>query len=461
MEQLSILLIDDDPVFQKITSTVLKKEYTVYEADNAKQGFEILAKTSIDLLITDYRLPDMDGLGIIMSVKAKYPELEVIMITSQAETEVVVQAMRAGAIDFFTKPFNMVDIKLAMERTKRYTTLKNKLRSIEMYNSALSYDLNGERGYELISVSPQMENIKDIMYKVAQTHDTSVIITGESGTGKELIARGIHIMSDRKNNYFGAVNTSAIPETLFESEFFGHKKGAFTGAIAERAGWFEVANKGTLFLDEIGDMHPNLQIKLLRVLEDRRFIKVGSQKENSFDIRIVAATNKPKEDLTSGKDFRLDLYHRLGTFEIYVPPLRDRVEDIPVLLKHFVNHFSGRMKKKIAKIDNEVINYLCAYKFPGNVRELRNITERATILCDDKTLTLDHFQVDRVSNVHEQAQIRTFEPEIFDLEELEKKTILKALERTDNNKSQAAELLNIKWNALHRRLQKHGIELNE
>jgi len=278
--------------------------------------------------------------------------------------------------------------------------------------------------------------------------------------GKELVARGIHLMSERKDNHFGAVNMSAIPESLFESEFFGHKKGAFTGAISDRAGWFEIADKGTLFLDEIGDMPMNLQIKMLRVLEDRKFIKVGSQKEQSFDCRLVAATNKDVQEMKSGKEFRLDLFHRLGTFEIFVPPLRQRVVDIPILIEHYVNIFAGRMRKKIEGIDSGTMDTLKQYPFPGNVRELRNLTERAVILCDTGTINIDHFP-----NINDSGSAATpnvdFHTEIFDLEEIEKRTILKALEKVDYNKSAAAELLNIKWNALHRRLQKFNIVLPE
>ena len=295
------------------------------------------------------------------------------------------------------------------------------------------------------------------MNMVAQTPDTSVLIIGDSGTGKELVARGIHNLSNRKDEFFGAVNMSAIPEALFESEFFGHKKGSFTGAISDKAGWFETANGGTLFFDEIGEMSMLLQVKLLRVLEDRKFTKVGSQTEQKFDIRILAATNKKTEELTDGKIFRLDLLHRLGTFIIHLPPLCERKDDLHELAYYFLNSLSKKLNKNISKIHSSVFDLLNTSTFPGNIRELKNLIERAVIICQGNELLPLHFNSIGLLNPNFASTTPT--SNIFDLKELEKQTIIAALERTHFNISEAARLLNLEWNALYRRIQKHNIAL--
>lgn len=458
-DQLNILVLDDDNLYRKLASSILRADFTVYTASVPSKAFEIFQNAKVDILICDFQLPEMNGLEVVKKVKEMYPDVEIIMISAEANMDTVIEALRLGAVDFFRKPFNFDSVKISIEKTKKFVALNSQLRQSELSNKLLAKELKEKEGFEIISKSKAMDDIKKIMYKVAQSKDTSVIITGESGVGKELVARGVHLMSERHKNHFGAVNMSAVPEALFESEFFGHKKGAFTGAISDRAGWFEIADKGTLFLDEIGDMPMNLQIKMLRVLEDRKYIKVGSQKEQSFDVRLVAATNKDVNEMKSGKDFRLDLFHRLGTFEIFVPPLRQRTEDIPVLIEHYVNVFAGRMRKKIDVIDENAMALLKSYPFPGNVRELRNLTERAVILCDSGVITTEHFP-----NIDTQSKPNTdalFNSEIYDLELIEKQTILRALEKADYNKSAAAELLNIKWNALHRRLVKFNIPLPE
>jgi len=451
---LSILILDDDPTYRTLAKSFLAKNFKVYTASKPSEAFTIATERKIDILISDFQLPEMNGLEVIKKVKSEYEDIEIIMISSEADMDVVIEAMRIGAFDFFKKPFEFEDIRIAIERTKKYAELKTRLRSFESSNKLLSSELKKRDGLDIINISPSMENVKTIVQKVAQTENTSVLITGESGTGKELIARGIHYLSERKDKYFGAVNTSAIPDELFESEFFGHKKGAFTGAISDRKGWFEIADKGTLFLDEIGDMPSNLQIKLLRVLEDRKFIKVGSQQEQSFDIRIVAATNKDINELKSGKDFRLDLFHRIGTFEIFLPPLRERREDIPLLIEHFINYFSERMRKKIDGYNDDVKSLLLNYDFPGNIRELRNLMERAMILCESDTLQKNDFpQLQQT----ELPVLEKRDDDLFDLEQIEKNAIVRALEKTGNNKAMAAELLNIQWNALHRRMTKYGL----
>lgn len=451
---LNILIIDDDPIYRRLSSSILKERFNVFTVETPSVGFQTLKANRIDYVICDYRLPEMDGLEVLARIKADYPQVEVIMISDSGDMDTVIEALRRGAVDYFKKPFTPADIWMAIEKTRKYSELKKSYHSELNKNTQLKKLVDSEFGVEMIGSSKIIADTKNQMRMVAQTPDTSVLILGESGTGKELVARGIHNLSKRKDEFFGAVNMSAIPENLFESEFFGHKKGSFTGAISDKAGWFETANKGTLFLDEIGEMTPNLQVKLLRVLEDRTYTKVGTQSSNKFDIRIVAATNKPIEQISGGKEFRIDLFHRVGTFIIYLPPLRERKSDIPELVKYFVEMFSKKMGKNISQIQPKVFELLKDYNFPGNIRELRNIIERAVILCYDDTLRVDSFSLMNSFETIEQAK---FKVETFDLEEIERLTILKALEVSNNNKSEAARLLNIEWNALYRRLQKFGI----
>ncbi len=453
---LSILIIDDDPLYRRLSSSILKEKFNVYTVDAPSAGFQILKMQHIDYLICDYRLPEMDGLDVLAKVKSEYPQVEVIMISDSGDMDTVIEALRRGAVDYFRKPFTPADIWMSIEKTRKYTELKKSYNSEKNKNTQLKKLVDSEFGVEMIGSSKIIADTKNQMRMVAQTPDTSVLILGESGTGKELVARGIHNLSKRKEEFFGAVNMSAIPENLFESEFFGHKKGSFTGAIGDKAGWFETANKGTLFLDEIGEMTPNLQVKLLRVLEDRTYTKVGTQASNHFDIRIVAATNKPIEIISGGKEFRIDLFHRVGTFIIYLPPLRERKSDIPELVRYFVDMFAKKMSKNIQTIQPQVFEMLSEYNFPGNIRELRNIIERAVILCFDDTLRVESFTLMNIMTMHEKSEICY---DTYNLEEIERRAILKALEVSNNNKSEAARLLNIEWNALYRRMQKFNISV--
>jgi DNA-binding NtrC family response regulator len=448
--ELNILIIDDDPVYRKLSSSILKERYQVFVADCPSAGFQILKKEKIDFVICDYRLPEMDGLQVLEIVKKEYPSIELIMISDSGDMNTVITALRSGAVDYFKKPFTPAEIWMSIERTRKYAELRKSYHSEKNKNVLLKEEINHELGVSIVGSSRAVVEIKSQMQMVAQTPDTSVLIIGESGTGKELVARGIHNLSKRNEEFFGAVNMSAIPENLFESEFFGHKKGSFTGAIGDKAGWFETTNKGTLFLDEIGEMPVSSQVKLLRVLEDRTFTKIGTQSQQKFDIRIVAATNKSIEEISGGNNFRLDLFHRIGTFIIQVPPLRERKEDIFDLTNYFIQNFSKKMGKSIDAIHPEVVDLFNKYSFPGNIRELRNIIERAVILCTGNKLLPQHFSLFN-------SPAKNVQNEMFDLEEIEKQTILRALERTRNNKAEAARLLNIEWNALYRRLQKYKI----
>lgn len=453
-QNLNILIIDDDPVYRRLSGSILKDRFNVYTADKPSAGFDVLKAQKIDFVICDYRMPEMDGLDVLERIKTSYPNIELIMISDSGNMDTVIEALRRGATDYFKKPFSPTDIWLSIERSLKYSKLKQSYNAEKNKNNHLRQLVDREFGVEMIGSSQLMKDILVQMRMVAQTPDTSVLILGESGTGKELVARGIHNLSSRNSEFFAAVNMSAIPEALFESEFFGHKKGSFTGAIADKVGWFETANKGTLFLDEIGEISANLQVKLLRVLEDRTFTKVGTQLSQKFDVRILAATNKSIEELSAGASFRLDLYHRIGTFIIYLPPLRERKDDIPELVDHFVKIFSQKLGKNIKQVKPEVYEMLKNYNFPGNIRELKNIMERATILCNDDELRKEHFLL--TGSI---AKNSSLEMDTFNLEELEKNAIVNALKKAKYNKAEAARLLNIEWNALYRRLQKYHIEL--
>jgi len=456
MSLLNILILDDEVgIRQELEDFFTISDYSVKTASKPSEAFQILQKNEIDIAIVDVQLPEMSGLEVLKKIKKTYPEIEVIMITGHGDMDVVIQSLRAGAFDYFKKPFRIMEIKNSVEKTKKFIELNKKLVSAKQTSSFLSQELNAQIGTSLIGKSRQIQMVIDLINKVAKFDDTSVLITGESGTGKELVARSIHLLSNRNNTYFYPVNCSAVPENLFESEFFGHKKGSFTGATENKQGWFEIAHRGTLFLDEIGDMPLSQQIKFLRVLEDKKIRKIGSHQEINVDVRIVSATNKNLKDLTEKSQFRLDLFHRLNMFSIHIPPLRDRKEDIPILLEYFSKEFSQKMRKPIHKIENEVYSVLSEYKFSGNVRELKNLVERAVILSGDGILHLKHFPILKKEVM--KNSISDSEDFCFDLEKNEKNLINKALFKSKYNKTKASELLNISWYALNRKMKKFGL----
>ncbi|WP_421919855.1 sigma-54-dependent transcriptional regulator [Marinifilum sp.] len=458
INNLRILILDDEQLVRDEISEFLDDpNFKIFKARTPSEAFQIMDRNEIHIAIVDVNLPEMNGLEVLEKIKKEYPDIEVIMISGYSEMDSVIHSMRLGASDFFTKPFRLRDVEHSIERTKKFVSLNKSLQEVKRNYSIISKEFYEAMGYEIVGESSHMKNLINLIGKVAKTENTSVLITGESGTGKELVARAIHYLSSRKENCFYAVNCSAIPETLFESEFFGHTKGAFTGASDTKTGWFEAANKGSLFLDEIGDMQLNLQTKFLRVLEDRKIRKVGSNIEIPFDTRIIAATNQNLEELSNEKGFRLDLYHRISSFVIHLEPLRNRREDIPLLLDYFVNYFNRVMGKNISEVDEAVVRKLLAYEFPGNVRELKNMVERAVIICDSSKLNLYHFQMNHVQE-EESNHYHYPTAEILDLEMVEKNCIIKALEKSNNNKSKAADLLNITWQSLDRRIKKHKIE---
>jgi DNA-binding NtrC family response regulator len=458
MENLKILILDDEKLYrEEIGEFLSDNKFLIRKASKPSEAFEVLKNNDIDIAILDIRLPEMSGLDVLQRIKDEYPNIEVIMISGHGDMDSVIQAMRLGATDYFSKPFRLLDVLSAIERTKRFVELNNRLKEIESNYQFVSGKLNEVYGHNLIGSSQAMKEVTEMIARVAKSDTTSVLITGESGTGKELVAKAIHYLSPRKDNYFYAVNSSAITETLFESEFFGHAKGSFTGASENKTGWFEVANKGTLFLDEIGDLPMGLQTKFLRVLEERKISRVGTHKEIDIDVRIVAATHQDLEKLTEERRFRLDLFHRLNSFVINIPPLRERKEDIPTLLSFFIEEYAKKMGKKIKGIDDSVFEALVLYKFPGNVRELRNMAERAIILCDGNRIKPVHFQLTKI------AKYKNVDPdeEIYDLDVIERNAIVKAIKKANYNKSGAARLLKITFQSLDRRIKKFDLKFEK
>jgi DNA-binding NtrC family response regulator len=397
-------------------------------------------------------MPGMNGLEFTERALKLDSELEVILITGHGDMDAAIAALRTGIADFITKPFRLEEIQRALVRTRRYVEMKQRMENAEWRSRLANRDLLALYDQPLVGDSPGMHRVLDAIEKIAAYPDTTVLITGKSGTGKELVARAIHGLSARREQRFQPVNTGAIPESLFESQFFGHVRGAFTGAAENHPGWFEASDGGTLFLDEIGEMPASMQVKLLRVLEDGMVCRVGSTREFKVDVRLIAATNRDLRTAVANGSFRADLYHRLDAFRIDIPPLRDRMDDIPLLLSHFTEWHARKLCKPIPEIDSAVIGHLTGYSFPGNVRELSNMVERALILCTGTRLTTSHFPLEPGA-VNERDSGSG-----FDLEALERETIRRALVQAGGNRSRAATLLNLSWQSLDRRLKKHGLE---
>jgi len=455
MDKLKILVIDDEKRVREEVREFLTPTFDVFMAEYPSVATSILEEENIDIAILDIKMPEIDGLSYLQKLNKEYPELEVIMITGHGDMDNVILAMRYGACDFLNKPFRLMDLHAAIERTKRFIKLNRDLAELKKNYSLISKLLQANLGTEIIGQSRAIKNIIKMMSRVAGSYDTAVLVTGESGTGKELVARGIHYMSSRKDLPFYDLNCSAIPENLFESEFFGHVKGSFTGALDNKIGLFETADKGAVFLDEVSEMPLHLQTKLLRFLDNKTLRRLGSHKDVKVDVRVIAATNSNTDLLLDEGKFRRDFFHRLNTFHIHIPPLRERKDDISVLAKHFLKVMTKKMNKDISYIDEKVIQRFYVYSFPGNVRELKNMVERAVILCDGDVLLMKHFPV-----FYHEADVDD-DIEIYDLFLIEKRAIIKALKKTEYNKSKAADLLGVTWQALDRRIKKYDISDGE
>ena len=453
--QMKVLVIDDEINFtEEIEEFLQNQGYMSFTANNVHKGRAILKNQDIDLLILDVRLKGISGLDILKEVKLDYPKLEVIIVSAHGDMDTVITALRNGALDYLKKPFRHADIQIAIYRTRKFVDLQRKIKSIEERNSLISKNLQEKIKRDFIGESRQIKEVLELALTASQYKDTSVLITGESGTGKENIARIIHYDSSRKDNVFCAVNSSAITDSLLESEFFGHKKGSFTGAIADKKGFFEVSDQGTLFLDEIADMPLNLQAKILRAIEEKTITRVGETEPIATDFRIIAATNHNIDKLIEEKKFRLDLLHRLNTIHIQIPPLRERIDDIEPLMNYFVTDFAQKLNKQVPGIEKETINLLKKYAFPGNVRELRNMIERALILCKSKSLTPNDFLTKSYLEIEFQKEKMN-----FNLEENESNMIRLALKEKNFNQNKTADLLGITRDSLIRRMKKFSIHV--
>ncbi len=452
-----ILVADDEQSMREFLDIMLKKEgYKVSLASNGEEVAKLVENDLFDLILLDIRMPKLDGISTLRKIKATTPETIVIMITAYASADTAIKAMKEGAYDYITKPFKVEEIKLI---------IKNALekKNLQKENILLKQVVRDRFHFgNIIGQSSKMMALYDLLEKVSPTK-TNILITGESGTGKELVAKAIHYNSPRKDKPFVTLNCGAIPESLIESELFGHMKGAFTDAIATKKGLFEVADEGTIFLDEISELPLLMQVKLLRVLQDKEFKRVGGTEDIRVDVRIIAATNKDLEEAVKEKRFREDLFYRLNVIQIKLPPLRDRKEDIQILANHFLKKYSQELGKSISKISPEALQILLNYDYPGNVRELQNIIERAVALEGSQELTSNNLS----SYLSEQPLLKKGPIDIeipnegIDLEkmveDLERSLLMKALGRTKGIKKKAAELLHINFRSMRYRLEKYGL----
>lgn len=460
MNQFNLLVLDDEKPILEVLSLYLESidGITVYKAGKPSEAFKILATSSVDIAIVDIKLPEMSGVEVLKKIKQVYPNTEVIMISGHGDMQTVVECMRSGAIDYFSKPFELKAIQMGIQRTIKFVTLRNELKQAGSVISELAKTMKGTSGQFIGGKSMAIKQVTANIEMFARSDNQPVLITGETGTGKEVAANHLHNLSARSDKGFFAFNCAAIPELLFESELFGYKKGAFSGADADKPGWFEIANNGTLFLDEIGDMPLPLQSKLLRVIEDRKVWKLGAVKPVDVNVRIIAATNQNIQQAINSGKFRSDLYYRLNIFEISLPPLRERKEDIPLLAEEFLRHFSVSIKKPGLKLAPEVIQAFMQYDFPGNIRQMRNMMERAVMLANNHLIDLSLFMFPAsANNTAHASQFCMPGNEDLNLDQNEKMLIEKAMLKSLNNKTKAAKELGITVQSLIRRIEKFNI----
>ena len=445
-----ILIVEDEDKLRRVVQ--LHLESTGFEVDHAPSAEQALPRAgAADLVLTDLKLPGMDGLEFIKEIHARNAQMAVIVMTAHGSVEAAVEAMKQGAADFLQKPFSLEHLTALIQKVLN-------VQSLRAENARLREELDQRYQFDnIIGRSPAMREIFQTVSRVAPTRAT-VLLAGESGVGKDMIARAIHQHSPRKDHPFVKINCTALPENLMESELFGYEKGAFTGANASKPGKFEQADKGTVFLDEIGDVPGNIQVKLLRILQERQFERLGSNFTRSVDVRVIAATNVDLRAALEEGRFREDLYYRLNVVPISIPPLRQRTEDIPFLALHFVRKLSKDLGSNIADITPQAIDRLLEYDWPGNVRELENTIERSIVLASGSVLEASDIRIDNSRQrivVPSQAPIL---PEGTTLEQWEQAMICEALRRTNGNKSQAARLLGLTRNALRYRLSQMGLD---
>lgn len=455
----SILIVDDDEIMQETLSDVLRKRgYDIFSVSSGYGALSVVKKNIIDLILLDMRLPDVDGIEILKKIKEFDSDILVIMMTAYSDVQTAVSAMKSGAYHYINKPFELEELKLLIEKGLETQSLINEVR--RLHKQQREEDQNSH----IYGVSPQIQYVKEIIGMISKTNKTSVLIQGESGTGKELATNAIHYNSSRSNKPLMKINCSAIPDSLLESELFGYEKGAFTDAKTTKKGLFELADGGTVFLDEIGDMKPFLQSKILRVLENQTFMRIGGEREIKIDVRIITATNKDLETLIREGLFRKDLYYRLKVMVVQMPPLRDREEDILLLSNLFIEENNKEYGKNIKGLSEEAKKLMIHYPWPGNVRELKNVIERAMILIDQEFITPKHLpfelrQDERYDKKDAEPDLIEF-PDLISLEVMEKIHLSKVLKRLEWNKSKASKVLGISRATLRTKMKRYHLSNN-
>ncbi len=446
----TVLIVDDERTTREGLERALQGRYNVLLADDGQKALQMLESQHVDVLLTDLKMPGIDGMTLLRRAGSLASPPLCIMMTAYGSIENAVEAMQAGAYHYLTKPnINLDELELVIQRGLDG-------RRLQTENVTLRSQLDKKFGMEnIIGASAPMQQVFEIVQQVAPSRAT-VLITGETGTGKELIAHALHNLSPRKNGPFVAVHAAALPSTLLESELFGHEKGAFTGAVERRIGRFEMADGGTLFLDEVGEIEPAMQVKLLRVLEERRFERVGGTKTIESDVRLVAATNKDLKKLVSGGKFRDDLFYRLSVVSVVLPPLRERREDIALLVSAFLEQCSRENNKPVREITQEALNVLMAYDWPGNVRELRNTIEQMVVLSRTERLTLRDVPA-AVRGGADLTKISVVRAGMT-VEQAERQLIVQALKESAGNRTRAAQKIGVSRRTLHRKLKKYGLE---
>ena len=452
-----VLIVEDEGLIRwSLRQKFEERGYRVTEAETGKAAMEALDGGLFDLIVLDYKLPDTTGLEILRRVRGEDNDSVVIMMTAYSTVENAVEAIKLGAFDYVSKPFQMDELLFTVDKALETTKLRREVRQLRRH-------LEHEYGTDqIIGQDPSMRELLELVNQVARTGVSTVFLRGDTGTGKDLVARVIHHTSERATQPFVNITCTALSETLLESELFGHERGAFTDAKAQKKGLLEIADGGTVYLDEIGDMPPALQAKLLRFLEARKFRRVGGTREISVDVRIIAATNRNIDRAIEAGTFRRDLMYRLNVVTIYLPPLRARGDDLRLLTQHFVQRFATEFKKPVTAVSSPVYDMLYGYSWPGNVRELRNVIERAILLCKHETVQPGDIVLGRPENTPWEWDVEHVHlpPHGFDfdkLNRLERNLLCQALERTGHNQSRAARLLNLSRDRLRYRLQKHGL----
>jgi len=448
MKRVKILVVDDEAIVRESLGDWLKDiGYQVFTAENGHKALEVIEREKPGIMIADLVMPSMDGIELMKKAKAQQPKIEVIIITAYASIPTAITAMKEGAYDYIEKPFCPERAEFLVEKLAEHQELVEE-------NLSLRQRLEDRYRFEnIIAKSSKMQRLIELI-KVVGKSNATVLITGESGTGKELVARAIHSQSHRRNKSFVAVSCAALPESLLESELFGHEKGSFTGAYAQKKGKFEFANGGTLFLDEVGEMSANIQVHLLRVLEEKEFTRVGGNEPIRVDVRVLSATNKDLRKTIEKQEFREDLYYRLNVVNIELPPLRERKEDVPLLAGHFLHKFAMENQKEITGFSPEAMELVLYYDWPGNVRELENAIERAVILAKDSIITIADLPQENLSPTYSTAPRKN-------LKEVEKGHIWKILRETGENYSEAARILGISRMTLYNKAKEYGFDVKK